>query len=145
MKPRFCLLIFLSGISLCLGSYTRAHTWAAPAPAHFQSGDSGTEFSGDRSSPSEDEVLIPGPLRSFLRMAGISQQVSPDEVLPLLARNVVLHGYQSGRPTEFLILLSRYVRQAEELATLAGDGGSCFPSQPSSTCMEVRSAFSPGV
>ena len=123
MKPRFCLLIFLSGISLCLGSYTRAHTWAAPPPAYFQSGNSGTEFSGDRSSPSEDEVLIPGPLRSFLRMAGISQQVSPDEVLPLLARNVVLHGYQSGRPTEFLILLSRYVRQAEELATLAGDGG----------------------
>lgn len=123
MKPRFYLLIFLLGISLCPGSYTRGHAWAAPPAAYFRSENSGTEFSGNSTTPSEDEVLIPGPLRSFLRMAGISQQVSPEEVLPLLARNVVLHGYQSGKPTEFLILLSRYVHQAKELATLAGDGG----------------------
>ncbi len=70
-------------------------------------------------------VAIPGPLRSFLRMAGISQKVSPEEVLPLLARNVAVEGYQgrkdrTGRPTEFLILLKRYVEQARELVTLAG-------------------------
>lgn len=70
-------------------------------------------------------VTIPGPLRSFLRMAGISQQIRPQEVLPLLARNVVTHGYQGwqdnpGPPTEFLVLLSRYVQQARELTKLAG-------------------------
>ncbi len=70
-------------------------------------------------------VAIPGPLRSFLRMAGISQKVSPEEVLPLLARNVAVEGYQgrkdrTGRPTEFLILLKRYVDQARQLVTLAG-------------------------
>jgi hypothetical protein len=70
-------------------------------------------------------VSIPGPLRSFLRMAGISQKVSAEEVLPLLARNVAVEGYQgrkdrTGRPTEFLILLKRYVEQARQLVTLAG-------------------------
>jgi hypothetical protein len=73
-------------------------------------------------------VTIPGPLRSFLRMAGISQKISPEEVLPLLARNVAVEGYQGrkdskGRPTEFLILLKRYVEQARELVTLAGSEG----------------------
>ena len=42
------------------------------------------------SSPSASNPTIPGPLRSFLRMAGISQKVSPEEVFPLLARNVEL-------------------------------------------------------
>jgi hypothetical protein len=69
-------------------------------------------------------TTIPGPLRSFLRMAGISQKIPPEEVLPLLARNIFLRGYEgqgSGlRATEFLILLRRYVEQARELASLAG-------------------------
>jgi len=70
-------------------------------------------------------VAIPGPLRSFLRMAGISQKISTEEVLPLLARNVAVEGYQGrkdskGRPTEFLVLLKRYVEQARQLDTLAG-------------------------
>jgi hypothetical protein len=67
-----------------------------------------------------DTVSIPGPLRSFLRMAGISQKVSPDDVLPLLARNVYLHGYQKNTPTEFLILIDRYIHQARELQILSG-------------------------
>ena len=72
-------------------------------------------------SPSVDSVIIPGPLRSFLRMAGISQKISPDDVLPLLARNVYLRGYQNGKqPEEFLVLLGRYVHQARELQALAG-------------------------
>src|SRR5664279_5358308 len=41
-------------------------------------------------SPSAETTVIPGPLRPFLRMSGISQEVSPDEVLPMLARNVFL-------------------------------------------------------
>lgn len=81
------------------------------------------------------EVTIPGPLRSFLRMAGISQKISKDDVLPLLGRNVSAQGYEGGsRPTEFLILLTRYVRQARELALLAPDGviraSNCEDVQP---------------
>lgn len=75
----------------------------------------------------EPSITIPGPLRSFLRMAGISQQVSPEEVLPLFARNVYVQGYVGWRdraaPTEFLILLGRYVNQAKELAEFAGSSG----------------------
>jgi hypothetical protein len=71
-------------------------------------------------APTGDSVLIPGPLRSFLRMAGISQKVTPDDVLPLLARNVYLHGYRQNAPTEFLILIDRYIHQARELQILAG-------------------------
>jgi len=76
---------------------------------------------------SDATVEIPGPLRSFLRMAGISQKAAPDEVVPLLARNVFLLGYEGPsshvRPTEFLILLSRYVQQARELDVMAGAEG----------------------
>src|SRR6266436_2972816 len=77
--------------------------------------------------PESVTVAIPGPLRSFLRMAGISQKVAPDEVVPLLARNVFVLGYEGewskGRPSEFLVLLNRYVQQARELVTLAGPAG----------------------
>ncbi len=75
------------------------------------------------SSTTANTIVIPGPLRPFLRMAGISQEVSPEEVLPLLARNVALQGYDHGRPTEFLVLIDRYVRLARELRSLAGADG----------------------
>ena len=66
-----------------------------------------------------NQVTIPGPLRSFLRMAGMSQKISLEDVLPALARNVYILGYQQGRGTEYLLLLERYVQQARELQTLA--------------------------
>jgi hypothetical protein len=56
-------------------------------------------------------------------MAGVSQKIAPEEVLPLLSRNVFTEGYDSTRPTEFLILLRRYVVQARELADLAAGSG----------------------
>jgi hypothetical protein len=60
-------------------------------------------------------------------MAAISQKVSPDEIAPLLARNIFLLGYEGpqnqARETEYLILLNRYVQQARELVTLAGPTG----------------------
>jgi hypothetical protein len=44
-----------------------------------------------------------------------------------MARNIYVQGYEGwksgGRPTEFLILLGRYVNQAKELAELAGPDG----------------------
>src|SRR5207237_4281459 len=89
-------------------------------------------------SPESANVAIPGPLRSFLRMAGISQKVSPEEVMPLLARNVFALGYEGqrpkGRPSEFLILLTRYVQQARELVALAGPDGVIHVS----TCDEAK-------
>ena len=71
----------------------------------------------------QETVVIPGPLRPFLRMAGISQQISPDQVMPMLARNIFLWGYDSRGQTEYLRLLIRYVYVARELQYLAGDGG----------------------
>jgi hypothetical protein len=78
-------------------------------------------------SPATSVISIPGPLRSFLRMAAISQKVSPNEIAPLMARNIFLLGYEGpqnqARETEYLVLLNRYVLQARELVTLAGPTG----------------------
>ena len=71
-------------------------------------------------------IEIPGPLRSFARMAALSPDVRPDDLLPALARNVVLNGYQTLHgaegleETEFLKLIHRYLSQARELDQLAG-------------------------
>jgi len=56
-------------------------------------------------------------------MAGISQEVPLDEVLPLLARNTYLLGYDESTQTEFLRLVNRYLHQARELQILAGANG----------------------
>src|SRR6202142_4050406 len=123
MKCPLCLFVLAINGYLCLAPAARA---AAP-PAVPQSAKV-----VQSSPPVADSTLrdaypatatVPGPLRSFLRMAAISQKVSPDEVLPLLARNVSVQGYQDGRPTEFLILLRRYMDQARELVVLAGSEG----------------------
>lgn len=94
-------------------------------PKATRSSSSTTESSdeGGTSSQFENSVLIPGPLRSFLRMAGMRQKISPPEVLPLLASNMVLNGYQTGQATEYLILLRRYFSQAKALSALAGPDG----------------------
>jgi len=96
--------------------------WLAPP------GSSALAQNGSPTQPSDaTTIMIPGPMRSFLRMSGISQKVLPEEVLTLLARNIFLRGYEgqgsSLRPTEFLLLLRRYVEQARELAALAGPDG----------------------
>ncbi len=70
-----------------------------------------------------ETVMVPGPLRPFLRMTGISQEVTPEEVLPMLARNISLWGYESDKPTEFLKLAEQYVALARELQKLAGPDG----------------------
>jgi hypothetical protein len=71
-------------------------------------------------------IDIPGPLRSFSRMAALSPDLSPEDVLAGLARNVVTNGYQASssaeglEPTEYLKLVMRYLSQARELEKLAG-------------------------
>ena len=109
---RFAVLV--AGL-MCL--YVSHSVYANPPQATPSSAQSNV------SPPPGNYVVIPGPLRSFLRMAGISQKVSPEDVLPLLARNAYLQGYESGRETEFLILLDRYVHQARELQALANANG----------------------
>ena len=80
-------------------------------------------------APSATEyVSIPGPLRSFLRMAGISQKASPEEVLPLLGHFVETYGFEgskerSPKATEALLIFRRYFVQANTLASLAGADG----------------------
>jgi hypothetical protein len=72
-------------------------------------------------------VSIPGPMRSFARMAAISPDARPEDILPALARNVVTNGYEASHSnealeqTEYLKLVHRYLSQARELDKLAGD------------------------
>lgn len=68
---------------------------------------------------------VPGPIRSFARMAALSPELEPSELLPALARNVVTNGYQASsgaeslEQTEYLKLVVRYLSQARELEKLA--------------------------
>jgi hypothetical protein len=126
-SPRY-LPAFLLAISLC--AFISQNAWSA-------SGFPGSQEPNVQASPAAT-VVIPGPLRSFLRMAGVSQKISPEEVMPLFAHNIYTQGYEGsrdgGRPTEFLILLSRYVHQARELAVLASSDGSIHVSN----CEEAK-------
>src|ERR1700727_3170094 len=124
-RSRLFVLISLM-LGLCSVGTGAQSSKTAPSPS--KSARASESPSVDAASPGA-EVSIPGPLRSFLRMAGISQKVSPDEVLPLLARNVVVNGYlqerrngsgRTGKPTEYLLLVKRYLQQARELEALTG-------------------------
>ncbi|MEI9978647.1 MAG: hypothetical protein WDN23_06525 [Edaphobacter sp.] len=104
--------IYAGSLCLCLCSsvISGKAIHAAPLQPHASSA----------AAPPVETVTIPGPLRSFMRMAAISQKVPNDEVLPLLARNIFMQGYQRNTPTEYLRLVDRYVQQARELQILAG-------------------------
>ena len=75
---------------------------------------------------SQATIEIPGPLRSFARMAALSPELNPGDLLPALARNVVTNGYQASsgneglEQTEYLKLIVRYLSQVRELSKLAG-------------------------
>ena len=112
------LAVFVVSLSFCASAYCGT-TVPPSAPSPSPTDTARQQFA----SPATSFVVIPGPLKPLLRMAGISQQISPEEVLPLLARNVYTEGYQTGRPTEFLLLVDRYVHQARELQLLAGPTG----------------------
>ncbi len=96
---------------------------ASPNPA-AKDGDKSGGGNPTTSSPILD---LPGPLQPFLRMAAVSRKVKEEEVLPLLSHQVVLDGYggssHSSSPTEYLVLVRRYVEQARELQALAGSDG----------------------
>jgi hypothetical protein len=79
-----------------------------------------------RTSNPPNTIEIPGPLRSFARMAALSPVVNPDDLLPALSRNVLTNGYRATsanealEQTEYLKLVIRYLSQARELERLAG-------------------------
>jgi len=117
---RFGIICIVCALSLAAYHRAVAQASGAPRSADLRRADS---LDG-RVLPGTSEVVgIPGPLRPFLRMAGISQQVPSDEVLPMLARNLSLYGYQVGKQSEFLVLLNRYVHLAREIQQLADAHG----------------------
>jgi hypothetical protein len=131
MKSPFRLSIVVPPLLFCACAYLAVPAWCA-APRSLPHAPSGARASTseiDASAASAvPETSIPGPLPALLRMAGISQQASPAEVLPLLARGVATIGYHDSlkenyKPTEFLILLQRYLQQARQLQNLAGSSG----------------------
>lgn len=71
-------------------------------------------------------IEIPGPLRSFSRMAAVSPDVNVRDFLAAFAHNVVLSGYSASRATqslektEYLKLVVRYLGQTREMEKLAG-------------------------
>src|ERR1700723_3907727 len=71
-------------------------TFAILVAAFFCLSDCASAGSGTPTSPTVEMVTMPGPLRSFLRMARLSQKVAPVDVLPLLSRNIFMQGYQRG-------------------------------------------------
>src|SRR5579864_4901317 len=132
MKARFCLpALPIFSLVICTNLLASGQGSNGPASPEVPA----ISASEDGTSASASEFQISGPLRSFLRMAGISQQIPSDGVLPSLAWTVETMGFQgSNRPTEFLILLRRYVVQSRELAEFAGPDGVIRVSN----CEEVK-------
>ena len=118
MKYPLCLsILVVASVFSCRSLFAKAGDFANLAISNPT--EAVATSPSDGAVTNSSEFMIPGPLRSFLRMAGISQKIAPEEVLPLLSRNVFMQGYDGSRKTEFLILLSRYVVQAKELSALA--------------------------
>ena len=72
------------------------------------------------------KVNIPGPMASFARMAALSPDLAPEELLPAFARNIVTNGYEASgnealQQTEYLRLVVRYLGEARELQSMAGN------------------------
>lgn len=119
MRSLLRLRPVLVAFFLCL--YMGASACVSAAAQSVKANQPASSMSGLPVPVVEGTINIPGPLRSFLRMAGISQKISSVDVMPLLARNVYTHGYENGhQETEFLKLLDRYLDQATELQILAG-------------------------
>jgi len=93
---------------------------------YLEAGGTNLSFSTTTRPPASSGFAdIPGPIRSFSRMAALSPDLTPDELLGALARNVVTNGYQAAGnnegldQTEYLKLVYRYLSQAKELEKLA--------------------------
>jgi tetratricopeptide (TPR) repeat protein len=110
----------LAALALAAGDRASAERYAR---------ESGAGFSVPPSPSVEASYIeIPGLLSSFSRMAALSPDLRPSEILPALARNIVTNGYQAIsanealEQTEFLKLVVRYLSQTREIEKLAGPG-----------------------
>ncbi len=120
LRSPFLFAAALLGASGWFGLAAGASPHRAGAPARVEND---APAAASSMSVSVETVVLPGPLRSFLRMAGISQEVAPDDVLPMLARNVTLWGYDGEHQTEYLVLADRYLHLARELQFLTDPSG----------------------
>jgi hypothetical protein len=121
LRPFVIVAGAVVSLSLCACIYSGDTVQAASESGVPDTGSTAVARLGSQTGSAK--VMIPGPLRSFLRMAGISQQAPQDDVLALLARNSYLLGYGENTQTEYLRLLNRYLHQARELQILAGPSG----------------------
>jgi hypothetical protein len=122
-SPLYASVFLLIASSFCLAGSLRGAEITSDASEPVGTLAAGATPVPPEAAPvpsSPTEITIPGPLRSFLRMAGMSQKILASEVLPLLAHNLNERGYVVGKSTEYLKLLRRYVQQARELVNLAG-------------------------
>ena len=118
-RPRVWITGFVRFAALCaVSAPALSETNAAPSAA--KAAPSNNDLPAVSSG---DSVEIPGPLSSFLRMAGVSQEAPASDVVPMLARNVSLWGFDGERPTEYLLLLRRYLHFARELQSLTNANG----------------------
>jgi hypothetical protein len=112
---------------LLLLDYMSDQDNAADLQQYQAAGGNDVSSPGKRQQASYAMVTVPGPLASFARMAALSPDLAPEELLPALARNIVTNGYEAAgnealQQTEFLRLLVRYIGQARELKEMVKDG-----------------------
>ena len=118
---RLALLDLLAGDRSAAGTHLAAYRAAGGKAASLGS-------PAEAKPPASEGIAdIPGPLRSFARMAALPPDADPHDILPALARNVVTNGYQASHSnenleqTEYLKLVHRYLSQARELEKLSGE------------------------
>ncbi len=109
---------------ILLLDYMNGKDIAADLQQYQSAGGSDLSSPVTREHPGYSMVTVPGPLASFARMAALSPDLAPEDLLPALARNVVTNGYEASgnealQATEYLRLLTRYVSQARELQGMA--------------------------
>lgn len=112
-------------LSLLEGQKQAAESWLAK---YREAGGTELSFNTKPRPPVSSGITeIPGPIRSFSRMAALSPDLEPSELLGALARNIVTNGYQAAGnnegldQTEYLKLVYRYLSQAKELEKLTKD------------------------
>ena len=111
---------------LLLSDYMSGKDTTADLEQYQAAGGNDITAPGKRQQTAYATVVVPGPLASFARMAALSPDLAPEDLLPALARNIVTNGYEAAgnealQQTEFLRLLVRYVGQARELQDMAKD------------------------
>ena len=91
MKSSLCLSVLVA-FSL-LNCDLIASSRELPPATQSEQSQAAVPPSQDGTPSVASQFVIPGPQRSFLRMAGISQKISAEEVLPLAEPECVHSGF----------------------------------------------------